>query len=489
VLPALKRRFDPVREVLLKAVMRLWPKTLFGQLTLILVSGTLAIQLLSSSIWFDVRYAQVLEAPVRLMASRTAQLISQNSCIPGQPQTAPAHYTANCLATKPDTQPDNHRAARRTALLLKQALAYELGQEPVVEMINVDLTDASGQPLVWRSLFGLQTATAHVDFAVPLADGHWLSIEAHELQGWSGESAWALIADYILRVYVVRIIGVIGMCWLAVRLCLRPLKRLSDAANALGDNLDQAPLAIEGPLEVRQAAQTFNAMQKQIIAMVNDQSFFLAAVSHDLRTPLTRMRLRIERLSDLDQRERLKQNIYQMDRMITQVLVYLQSAGQHTYQFIDVDSVLRNLCTELSTPKEPLPVSGRGGMICANGVLVHRCLQNLLVNAQAYAREITIEVERSSNGVTLRINDRGPGIAQSVLQSVTDPFVRAETSRNDQSGGFGLGLSIAKRIAVSHKGSLSLSNREGGGLTVCVYFPLNNKEGASPPAKTARIDT
>ena len=469
--PALKRRFSPVRDLLMKGVMRLWPKTLFGQLTLILVSGTLTIQLLSSSIWFDVRYAQVLEAPVRLMASRTAPLIDQPGCLPGQPQKAPANYTVRCMAANPDSQPENNRAARRTALLLKQALAYELGHEPTVEMIEVDLTDAQGQPLVWRSLFGLQTATAHIDFAVPLADGHWLSIEGHELQGWSGESAWALIADYILRVYVVRIIGVIGMCWLAVRLCLRPLKRLSDAANALGDNLDQKPLAVEGPLEVRQAAQTFNAMQKQIVAMVNDQSFFLAAVSHDLRTPLTRMRLRIERLSDVDQRERLKQNIYQMDKMITQVLVYLQSANQHTCQFIDVDSVLRNLCAELSTPAEPLPVSGRGGMIYANGVLLHRCLQNLLVNAQAYARDITLEVERSSNGVTLRINDRGPGIAQAVLQSITDPFVRADHSRNDQSGGFGLGLSIAKRIAVSHKGSLTLSNRAGGGLTACVFLP------------------
>lgn len=469
--PALKRRFSPVRDLLMKGVMRLWPKTLFGQLTLILVSGTLAIQLLSSSIWFDVRYAQVLEAPVRLMASRTAPLIDQAGCLPGQPQKASANYTVRCLAAKPDSQPENDRAARRTALLLKQALAYELGHEPTVEMIEVDLTDAQGQPLVWRSLFGLQTATAHIDFAVPLADGHWLSIEGHELQGWSGESAWALIADYILRVYVVRIIGVIGMCWLAVRLCLRPLKRLSDAANALGDNLDQKPLAVEGPLEVRQAAQTFNAMQKQIVAMVNDQSFFLAAVSHDLRTPLTRMRLRIERLSDVDQRERLKQNIYQMDKMITQVLVYLQSANQHTCQFIDVDSVLRNLCAELSTAAEPLPVSGRGGMIYANGVLLHRCLQNLLVNAQAYACDITLEVERSSSGVTLRINDRGPGIAPAVLQSITDPFVRADHSRNDQSGGFGLGLSIAKRIAISHKGSLTLSNRDGGGLTACVFLP------------------
>ncbi|MBO4969946.1 MAG: hypothetical protein J6D43_18070, partial [Pseudomonas sp.] len=142
---ALKRRFNQVRDALVRGVMRLWPKTLFGQLTLILVSGTLAIQLLSSSIWFDVRYAQVLEAPVRLMASRTAQLINQDRCIAGQPQTAPANYTARCLATKPDTQPGNDRAARRTALLLKQALAYELGYAPAIEMLEVDLTDASGQ--------------------------------------------------------------------------------------------------------------------------------------------------------------------------------------------------------------------------------------------------------------------------------------------------------------------------------------------------------
>lgn len=470
------QRFNPVRDRFVRGVKRLWPKTLFGQLTLILVSGTLAIQLSSSSIWFDVRYAQVLEAPVRLMASRTAQLIGQDRCTPGQAMVAPTNYTVTCLAVKPDNHPANRRAARRTTLLLNQALAYELGQNALVDVLKVELTDAQGQPLVWRSLFGLQTATAHVDFVVPLADGHWLSIEGHELQGWSGESAWAVIADYILRVYVVRIVGVFGICWLAVRLCLRPLKRLSDAAHALGDNLDQAPLAIEGPLEVRQAARTFNAMQQQIVAMLNDQSFFLAAVSHDLRTPLTRMRLRIERLSDETQRERLKQNIYQMDKMIAQVLDYLQSAQQHTCQLIDIDSLLRTLCAELATADERLPISGRGGVIYANGVLLHRCLQNLLENALRYARQIQIDVERTDLGVRLCISDRGPGIAPPILQSVTAPFVRADTSRNDQSGGYGLGLSIAKRIAVSHKGCLELTPREGGGLTACVFIPHSSAE-------------
>ncbi|MFP3515509.1 ATP-binding protein [Pseudomonas sp. SIMBA_077] len=462
-----------MRALLDKTLGRLWPKTLFAQLTLILVSGTLAIQLLSSSIWFDVRYAQVLEAPVRLMASRTAQLLQQPGCIPGQLQAAPAHYSVTCSASSPAHQSDNTRAARRTALLLNQALAYELGQEPSVDVLKVELTDQQGQPLVWSSLFGLQTAIAHVNFVMPLADGHWLKVQGQELQGWSGESAWALIADYILRIYVLRIIAVLGVCWLAVRLCLRPLKRLSDAAASLGQNLEQPPLNIEGPLEVRQAAITFNAMQQRIVAMVNDQSFFLAAVSHDLRTPLTRMRLRIERLSDANQRERLKQNIYHMDRMITQVLDYLQSANQHACQFVDVDSVLRSLCAELATAQEPLPITGQGGTVFANGVLLHRCLQNLVVNALRYAQDIDLDVERSTTGVTIRINDRGPGIKDSLLHSVMDPFVRADTSRNNQSGGYGLGLTIAKRIAISHQGSLTLINREGSGLQACVFIPHN----------------
>lgn len=460
-----------MRALLGKTLGRLWPKTLFAQLTLILVSGTLAIQLLSSSIWFDVRYAQVLEAPVRLMASRTAPLLQQPGCVPGQPQAAPAHYSVTCSASNPAHPSDNTRAVRRTTLLLNQALAYELGQEPSVDVLKVELTDQQGQPLVWSSLFGLQTAIAHVGFVMPLADGHWLKVQGQELQGWSGESAWALIADYILRIYVLRIIAVLGVCWLAVRLCLRPLKRLSDAAGSLGENLEQPPLNIEGPLEVRQAAITFNAMQQRIVAMVNDQSFFLAAVSHDLRTPLTRMRLRIERLSDATQRERLKQNIYHMDRMITQVLDYLQSANQHACQFVDVDSVLRSLCAEMATAQEPLPVTGQGGTLFTNGVLLHRCLQNLVVNALRYAQNIDLEVERSTAGVTIRINDRGPGIKDSLLHSVMDPFVRADTSRNNQSGGYGLGLTIAKRIAISHQGSLTLTNREGSGLQACVFIP------------------
>jgi len=449
---------------------RLWPRTLFGQLLLIMISGTLVIQLMSSSIWFDVRFAQVLEAPIRLIAVRSAPLIAQANCQAGTLKV-PAHYQLRCAETLPTPEHDERRGRRRVELLLQQALRYELGHAQDVRLLKVRLTDELGQPIVWRSLFGLRTAQAHVQFAVPLADGHWLTIEGQELQGWSGESAWVLISDYLLRVYALRIVAVLLVCLIAVRLCLRPLRRLADAARGLGGNLEQPPLALDGPEEVRQAAQAFNAMQQRLIAMVNDKAYFLAAVSHDLRTPLTRMRLRLERLPDDEHRQRLRQNITQMDDMIGQVLDYLRAGEQLNLQQVDLDRLVARQCAELASAEEALPVRGKVGCSQVDALLLQRCLQNLLVNALRYAKDISVTLERAVDGVFIHIDDRGPGIAPGLLTTITDPFVRGEGSRNQASGGYGLGLSIAQRIANSHGGELMVANREGGGLRVSILLP------------------
>lgn len=456
----------------MRLLRRLWPRTLFGQLLLIMISGTLVIQLMSSSIWFDVRFAQVLEAPVRLMAARSAPLIAQADCQAGTLEV-PRHYRVRCAQAVPEGEHDERRGRRRVELLLHQALAYELGHDPQARLLNVQLTDESGQPLVWRSLFGLRTAQAHIAFAVPLADGHWLTIDGQELQGWSGESAWVLISDYLLRVYALRIVAVLLVCLVAVRLCLRPLRRLADAARGLGHNLTQAPLPLDGPQEVRQAAQAFNAMQQRLINMVNDKAYFLAAVSHDLRTPLTRMRLRLERLEDGEHKERLRQNIAQMDGMIGQVLDYLRAGEQQNLQPVDLDRLVARLCADLANAEEPLPVHGHAGQLRVDALLLQRCLQNLLVNALRYANTVSIWLERTGTEVFIHIDDRGPGIAPGLLATVTDPFVRGESSRNQASGGYGLGLSIAQRIAASHGGELKLHNKEDGGLRVSVRLPVN----------------
>ena len=454
----------------------LWPSTLFGRLLVIMVSGTLAVQLLSSSIWFDVRFAQVLEAPVRLIASRTALLIEDQRCSAIESTRLPVGYQVTCVDALPPQAEGHHRARHRTELLLGQSLDSESGHHQSVKVLDVHLTDQQGQPVLWRSLFGLQTAIAHVRFAVALSDGRWLQIDSEEFQGWSGESAWALIADYALRVYLLRILAVLGICWFAVRLCLRPLERLSEAARGLGENLAQPPLAIEGPVEVRQAAQTFNAMQQRLIATVNDQGYFLAAVSHDLRTPLTRMRLRVEAITDERQRERLKNNIAQMDLMIGQVLDYLQSAEQQPCQWVDVDTLVARLCAELATEDEPLPIQGRAGVMLANEILIHRCLQNLLVNALRYAHAISVSLDRDEHGVTFRIHDLGPGIDQSIIDTLEDSSPQQRPPANPAHGSYGLGLSIARRIVTIHSGLLSLINDPEVGMTAQVFLPHRNME-------------
>lgn len=436
-----------------------------------MVSGTLVVQLMSSSIWFDVRFAQVLEAPVRLMAARVAPLIAQADCHVPSAQVPP-RYRVRCADRLPAARHDDRPGRHRIELLLNQALTYELGQPRAIRLLLGELIDEQGRPVVWHSLFGLRTAQAHLRFAVELPDGHWLIVEGRELQGWSGESAWVLIGDYLLRVYVLRIIAVLVVCLVAVRLCLRPLQRLSEAARGLGQNLAQPPLRLDGPHEVRQAAQAFNAMQQRLVGMIHDKAYFLAAVSHDLRTPLTRMRLRLERLPEGVDKERLRQNVAQMDGMIGQVLDYLQAGEQQNLQVVTLERLVSRVCADLASADEPLPVQGRVGAVEVDALMMQRCLQNLITNALRYGREVGVRLEREAGWVHVHVEDRGPGIDPTQLASIVEPFVRGEGSRNRAHGGYGLGLSIAQRIAASHGGQLMLANREGGGLQATVSLPV-----------------
>jgi signal transduction histidine kinase len=426
---------------------------------------------MSSSIWFDVRFAQVLEAPVRLMAARVAPLIAQADCHVPSAQVPP-RYRVRCADRLPATRHDDRPGRHRIELLLNQALTYELGQPRAVRLLLGELIDEQGRPVVWHSLFGLRTAQAHLRFAVGLPDGHWLIVEGRELQGWSGESAWVLIGDYLLRVYVLRIIAVLVVCLVAVRLCLRPLQRLSEAARGLGQNLAQPPLRLDGPHEVRQAAQAFNAMQQRLVGMIHDKAYFLAAVSHDLRTPLTRMRLRLERLPEGVDKDRLRQNVAQMDGMIGQVLDYLQAGEQQNLQVVTLERLVSRVCADLASADEPLPVQGRVGAVEVDALMMQRCLQNLITNGLRYGREVGVRLEREAGWVRVHVEDRGPGIDPAQLASIVEPFVRGEGSRNRAHGGYGLGLSIAQRIAASHGGQLMLVNREGGGLQATVSLPV-----------------
>lgn len=185
-------------------------------------------------------------------------------------------------------------------------------------------------------------------------------------------------------------------------------------------------MPLDGPEEVRHAAQAFNAMQQRLIRMVNDKAYFLAAVSHDLRTPLTRMRLRLERLEDSEHKERLRQNIAQMDGMIGQVLDYLRAGEQQNLQTVDLDLLVARQCADLANAEEPLSIHGQVGQAQVDALLLQRCLQNLLVNALRYAREVAVVLESTPTDGYIHIDDRGPGIDPGLLATVTEPFVRGQ---------------------------------------------------------------
>jgi signal transduction histidine kinase len=276
---------------------------------------------------------------------------------------------------------------------------------------------------------------------------------------------------------------VLGVALLAVRWVTRPLQQLADAAQAFGQHLEGPPLPTTGPLEARQAAAAFNTMQQQVRELVGERSRALEAVSHDLRTPLTRLRLRTELVDSDSLRRQMHQDIDAMDAMVAGVLGYLR--GLHSsedLQKIDLTALIGSLIDDHQALQHPVAWAPPGRP--ASAVVVHarleslrRALGNLIDNAVTYGGTAQVGLySGQSCSVCIQVDDSGPGIAPADLGRVLQPYVRLDTSRSPGSGGVGLGLAVAHQAALAHGGTLALSNRAEGGLRATLCLP-----GASSP--------
>ena len=275
-----------------------------------------------------------------------------------------------------------------------------------------------------------------------------------------------------MRIYLLRVLVLVLIALVAVRLAIRPLNALAKAAEALGRDIQRPPLSVDGPTEVRRAAQAFNAMQQRLIANIAERTRFLAAISHDLRSPITRLRLRTEMLEDNRTKERFRSDLEEMEQMVASTLDFVSSGEiNEARQNIDINALLQSLQADLQDVGENVVIEGRAKHpLPGYARSLKRCVQNLLENAVRYGRDVTVRVEDQADSLTIIISDRGPGIPQAQLEQVMEPFYRVEGSRNAETGGYGLGLSIAHTIAKAHDGRLSLRNREGGGLEVELRF-------------------
>ncbi|MEO1091593.1 MAG: ATP-binding protein [Pseudomonadota bacterium] len=274
------------------------------------------------------------------------------------------------------------------------------------------------------------------------------------------------------------LVVVLGAILWASRRVARPFQRFAAAADRLGIDVDAPPMSVSGSGELRQATRAFNRMQERVRRMVDDRTMMLAAISHDLRTMLTRLRLRAELIDDAAQRGKAIADLDEMQAMLTGTLDYARGqADREPVQSLDLARLLQAVVDDANDANEGRAQVVYTGpereVVIGRAVALRRLVQNLLDNALRYGDGSDVELQLSSaaDGAELRVLDRGPGIPEAERERVLEPFYRLERSRSRDTGGAGLGLAIARSIARTHGGDLGLADRPGGGLQVVVSLP------------------
>ncbi len=305
---------------------------------------------------------------------------------------------------------------------------------------------------------------------VPLHDGTWVVIE-DSAPGYPPMPYFPFTSIMAIEMFFVAI------SLLAFYLCVKPLRRLARAADRFGRDIRTPALPETGPTEVREAAQAFNRMQTSIREFLDERERTLAAVSHDLRTPLTRMRLRVEQL-DESQRIPLQKDIGELQQIMDTTIDIARSKSENV-AMVDVMSLVESLVEDRQDMGQDIRLEDRlqepEAMFSirplkARPLSMKRCLANLMDNALRYGGHVVVDVVDSDDMLSVIISDSGPGIAESELKKVFEPFYRVERSRNRSTGGTGLGLSIARGMARMHGGDVTLENRPEGGLRATATF-------------------
>jgi signal transduction histidine kinase len=303
--------------------------------------------------------------------------------------------------------------------------------------------------------------------SIPLADGAWLSFATALPAGGP-----AFSAQFLLSMAVMAIIILAVSVW-AVRRVTAPLASLATAAERLGRDVNAPRLPETGTTETRQAARAFNDMQTRLRGLIDNRTRLLAAISHDLRTPLTLLRLRVETVENAQERDKMLSTIAEMDSMIGATLQFARDdSAVEPRRPTDLTSLLQSVVDEMSDAGLPVRMIPSQTIIyeCQPAAL-KRAVRNLLDNAVKYGKAGTARIRRASRTIEIDVDDDGPGIPESELIRVLEPFYRLEDSRNRETGGVGLGLAIAQSIVQAHGGMLTLSNRPTGGVRVTIALP------------------
>lgn len=458
------------------------PDSLFGRTMIVLLGGLIISHVASFFIYYGHREEARRAAGGYVIAQRIANLARLVN-------EAPSDWRQKIIAASNDpsftvsissvpivTEGSNSSVALsvRDYLAAQQTAATQSLPQPRITILTTDNEagdlhadggarshhHGASQIGLWRSVDALE-------ISMPLEDDEWLSFVAQFPRETNSTSRQLLLAMAIMSLVI------LGLSAWLVRSVVRPLDELATAANRFEKNLNALPMPVNGTHETRQAGQAFNRMQSKLRELIENRTRLLAAISHDLRTPLTTLRLRAENHSDDEDREKMLATIAEMNTMISATMQFAKDEAQSgPRRRIDLSALLASVVADLSDNGLPVEMTPSAPVIYeCHPDIIKRVLTNLIENGVKYGRSVRASIATAASSVDILIDDDGPGIDPAELERVFQPFYRIEGSRARETGGIGLGLAIARSAVEAHNGSLTLHNRQDGGLRARISMP------------------
>jgi len=431
---------------------RSWlPRTLFARVTLMIVIGLAVAQGLTFAL---VQYEREMTLRSLMMAGIELDIASSAAILNRLP-----------ASERPDWLERLQRP--NYSFEVNGAVRGEAPQNPELRDFSDAIVEAL-RPFPVTRLVQDPTTRQGVLMQVRLDDGSSLVIHARRVpRPVSTWVVWTLLAELATLAII---------AWLAMRLVTKPLADLAAAAEELGPDLRGTVLSEAGPTEVARASKAFNAMQQRIAGYMDERVEILASISHDLQTPITRMRLRTELMDENSGRDKLRQDLESMQVLVKEGLTYARTLHGEAEApcRLDVGALLESLVCDYQDTGQNVSLEGQADApLLTRPHALRRILTNLIDNALKFGGEARLEVQRSDTRLLVCVIDKGPGIPADKLEAVLKPFYRVEGSRNRGTGGTGLGLAIAQQLSVALGAELSLKNRDEGGLQVTLALPLN----------------
>jgi len=456
----------------------LWPRSFAGQLILLLLIALLLTQALSLWLFHDARRVALIEVARDNILMRTvsmAELIEESpDYMHARILEASASRFANFWISDTPLVETPGRTVTEQRLQTLMSNRFSPPREVLLDLDEArrfgrkpqDRSDAGGKERQRAE----KRIGRRVDLSASIAmpDGRYLNV-ATSYRPPPGALIPLFVQLFLMALAMVAVVA------LAVRRIARPLKDLAQAADGLGRGETGPPLPARGPSEVQRVTAAFNDMQDRLTRFVKDRTRMLAAISHDLRTPITSLRLRAEFIDDDENREKIIQTLDEMAAMAEATLAFAKDdAKTETGAPTDLGDLLADLAEEQAGLGSRVILTPAASPVIApcRPVALKRALRNLIDNGVRYGERVEISVAGDQGDALIRISDQGPGIPEDRIADVFEPFVRLDESRSEETGGIGLGLAIARSIIHAHGGTISLSNRPGGGLLVEIRLPL-----------------